>query len=98
MDSSLVRKIAKAKDYAEQPDRIQITNMAAGFRGKNGNYAVSYEVGNWDCSCHYFAGHGTCSHTMALQIVLDGMVPNLPVVSPPQISVETAVEAPVLAS
>ncbi len=75
MDSSLVRKIEKAKDYAEQPDRVAITQYRAEFRGNNSDHTITYEAGKWDCDCSYFAGHGTCSHTMAMQMMLNGMVP-----------------------
>ena len=74
MDSSLVRKIEKAKDYAVQPDRITLKGYRAEFRGDNSNHTITYEAGKWDCSCNYFAGHGTCSHTMATQMLLDSML------------------------
>lgn len=74
MDSSLVRKAEKAKDYAVQPERIKFTQYIAQFRGDNGDHRITYEAGSWDCDCRYFAGRGTCSHTMAMQIMFDGMV------------------------
>ena len=74
MDSSLVRKIEKAKDYAVQPGRVKFTQYKANFRGDNDSHEISYEDGKWKCTCHYFAGHETCSHTMAMQIMLEGMV------------------------
>ena len=74
MDSSLVRKIEKAKDYALQPERIKFAQYKATFKGNNDDYEISYEAGTWRCSCHYFSGHDTCSHTMAMQIILEGMV------------------------
>ena len=79
MDSSLVRKAEKAKDYAVQPERIKFTRYKAEFRGDNGDHTITYEAGKWDCDCNYFAGHGTCSHTMAMQMMFDGMVSKEPV-------------------
>ena len=81
MDTSLVRKIGKAKDYAVQPDRIKFVNYKAEFRGENGNHTIFYEAGNWNCDCNYFWGRGTCSHTMAMQMVLECMVSQEPVAS-----------------
>ncbi len=81
MYSSLVRKIEKARSYAEQPERVQFTQWKAEFRGDNGNHTVSYEAGKWNCSCNYFAGHGTCSHTMAMNMILNGMVSEAPLMS-----------------
>ncbi len=74
MDSSLVRKIEKAKDYALQPERIKFAQCKATFKGNNEDHEISYEAGTWRCSCHYFSGHNTCSHIMAMQIILEGMV------------------------
>ena len=74
MDQSLVRKIEKAKDYAEQRHRVTFTGYRAQFRGNNSDHTITYEVGRAICSCNYFAGHSTCSHTMAMELLLEGMV------------------------
>ena len=79
MDSSLVRKVAKAKDYAVQPERIRFTRYRVEFQGENGDHIITYEAGSWDCDCHYFAGHGTCSHTMAMQMMFPHPDPAPPV-------------------
>ena len=75
MDSNLVRKIEKAKDYAEQPDRVKITQYKEQFRGDNNDHSITYEAGRWDCDCDcsYFSGRGTCSHTMAMDLMLNRM-------------------------
>ena len=73
MDSSLIRKIEKAKGYAMQPDRVEITQYQARFRGDNGDHLITYQAGSWNCSCNYFSGHGTCSHTMAMHTLLEDM-------------------------
>ena len=70
MDSSLVRKAEKAKDYAFQPDRVRFTEYKARFRGNNGDHTVTYEADTLRCSCNFFAGRGTCSHTMAMEIMV----------------------------
>lgn len=74
IESSLVRKIEKAKSYAVQRDRVKLTHYKAEFRGDNGDHTITYEAGNWHCDCHYFDGHGTCSHTMALEMMFKGLV------------------------
>ena len=74
MDQSLVRKIEKAKDYAEQRHRVTFTGYSARFRGNNSDHTITYEAGKAICSCNYFAGHTTCSHTMAMELLLEGMV------------------------
>ncbi len=81
MDSGLIRKAEKAKDYAVQPDRVKFTRYDAEFRGDNGDHTISYEAGRWVCSCEFFAGLGTCSLTMAMQMMFVGMVSRVPVAS-----------------
>jgi len=75
MQSSLIGKIEKAKRYAQEKDRITFTELAASFRGEHDNYTLSYKEKKWHCSCHFFSGWGTCSHTMALQRILAEMLP-----------------------
>ena len=75
MHSSLVSKIEKARTYAEERERVSINTLAVTFRGNHNSYPVTYEGGNWHCSCPFFASHDLCSHTMALQRILEGMLP-----------------------
>ena len=75
MQSSLIGKIQKAKQYAQEPERIQFQHLRADFRGENGDHEVTYDGGKWNCTCHFFAGWGICCHTMALERILGVMVP-----------------------
>ena len=75
MQSSLIGKVEKAKRYAEERDRITFTDFRVNFRGDNDTYELRYEEGKWSCSCHFFSTRGMCSHTMALQRILDQMLP-----------------------
>ena len=75
MKSSLIGKIEKAKRYAEEPERITFSGFTAEFKGDNNTYTVSYEAGQWQCTCRFFAQRGLCSHTMALQRLLTPMLP-----------------------
>ena len=74
MDSSIIGKIEKAKQYAEQKDRVNITSLAATFKGNHDNYGVRFEDGAWRCECHFFATREVCSHTMAMQKILEEML------------------------
>ena len=74
MDSSLVRKMEKAKDYAAQEGRVTLMNCQATFRGDNSDHEISYDSGKWSCNCYYFTSRGECSHTMAMQLMLNNMV------------------------
>jgi hypothetical protein len=75
MDYGLIRKIEKAKRYAEQRDRIHINNLTVTFDGDNNPHTVRYENNEWVCDCDFFQTRKQCSHTMALEIILEGMIP-----------------------
>lgn len=74
MDYGLMNKIQKAKRYAEERDRINFDAFTVTFKGDNNPHTVTYEQGAWRCDCSFFTGHGQCSHTMALEIILEGMI------------------------
>jgi hypothetical protein len=73
MNSSL--KIEKAKRYAQERERIHFTGLAVDFRGENGDHRVTLDGERWSCTCDFFAGWGACAHTIALERLLEGMVP-----------------------
>ena len=78
MDSSMIGKIEKARKYAEEKDRVTITNMNATFQGNHDIYQVDFDSGSWHCACRFFTTRGTCSHTMALQRILENMLDREP--------------------
>ena len=75
MDSAMIGKIQKARLYAEEPERVHFEQFRATFRGTNGNHTVTFSGEDWQCTCHFFAGRGVCSHTMAMERLLGVMVP-----------------------
>ena len=74
MDSGMIGKIQKAKRYAQERDRIAFNEFKVTFRGNHGSYTVTYDEGQWSCGCNFFASHGVCSHTMALERILGVML------------------------
>ena len=74
MDYGMIGKIDKAKRYAEERDRIRIDSLTVTFEGENNPHTVHYKNGEWDCDCDFFKSRGRCSHTMALEIILKGML------------------------
>jgi hypothetical protein len=74
MDNAMIGKIEKAKRYAEERTRIHFTSFEVTFDGENNPHTVQYGEGGWHCECEFFITHHTCSHTMALERVLDGMI------------------------
>ena len=83
MQSSLIGKVEKAKVYARERDRMQVNDLRVSFRGENSDHEVVLEGGKWSCNCDFFASWSVCSHTMALEKVLEGMVPkqHLPILA-----------------
>ena len=74
MDYGMIGKIEKAKRYSEQKDRIRIDLLKVTFEGENNPHTVHFENGEWQCDCDFFQTRGRCSHTMALEMILDGLV------------------------
>jgi hypothetical protein len=74
MDSGMISKIEKSKRYADEPERIEIQEFSAVFHGEHADHDVSYQRGSWSCDCDFFRQRGVCSHTMALERLLDPML------------------------
>jgi len=74
MDYGLIGKIEKAKRYAEERERITFKQFKVTFEGENNDHTVTYNEGDWHCNCDFFQTRGRCSHTMALETILEDMV------------------------
>lgn len=76
MDSGMVSKIEKARRYAEERGRVRFAQFEVTFKGDNNTHTVSFDHGTWQCGCRFFAQRGVCSHTMAMERILAGMLPD----------------------
>jgi len=74
MDSGMISKIQKAKQYAEERERIHFKQFSVEVDGGHRTHLVTYEGGKWGCDCSFFQQRGVCSHTMAIERVLDAML------------------------
>ncbi len=74
MHSGMIGKIDKAHRYAEERQRFEVEQLAITIHGNNGDHRVSFADGGWHCECDFFQRESTCAHTMAMELVLDGMV------------------------
>jgi len=74
MDYGMIGKLEKAKRYAQERDRFLFQSFRVTVRGANNDHTVTYEEGKWSCDCDFFRSRGRCSHTMSLEIILEGMV------------------------
>jgi hypothetical protein len=75
MNSGLIGKVDKAKRYATERDRMHVNSLQVDFRGENDTHRVALDGDAWKCSCDFFGGWGACAHTMALERILEGMIP-----------------------
>ncbi len=74
MDYGLIGKREKAKRYAEDPKRFRFNQFDLTFHGDNNDHHVSYHDGSFKCDCEFFLTHDRCSHSMALEILLNDML------------------------
>jgi hypothetical protein len=74
MHSDLISKIEKARQYAQEPERISIDTLQATFKGGNNDHVITIRDGVWQCDCDFFRTHTTCAHVMAMQKILAPML------------------------
>ncbi len=82
MNSGLIGKVDKAKKYAQERSRMHVSGLEVDFQGENDTHHVALAGERWACSCDFFEGWGSCAHTMALERILDGMIPTSSLVTP----------------
>lgn len=78
MQSSIIGKIEKARRYAAEPERIHVEALRATVRGDNTDHQVEFAGEAWSCACDFFREWSVCSHTMAIERLLAGLVPPQP--------------------
>lgn len=74
MDYGMIGKRDKARRYAQERNRFHFENFNVTMDGENNQHHISYENGTWHCDCDFFRTRNVCSHTMALEIVLEDML------------------------
>lgn len=75
MDYGMIGKREKARRYAEDRGRFHFNSFDLTFHGDNNNHHVTFNQGNYTCDCEFFVTHERCAHTMALEILFEGMLP-----------------------
>jgi len=66
--------VEKANRYTHEKDRIQFQSFEAVFHGENSEHHFGYTGNKWHCDCDFFKSRGVCSHTMAMERLLTGML------------------------
>jgi hypothetical protein len=74
MDHGMVSKIDKARRYAEEPGRFTFSDFKVTFHGINSDHRITFDGGSFRCDCECFALRSVCSHTMALERLLNPML------------------------
>ncbi|NJN17678.1 MAG: hypothetical protein HC822_16085 [Oscillochloris sp.] len=74
MHSDLIGKIEKARRYAEEPERIKLSEIKARFNGGNSEHEITLADGHWSCTCSFFHSWRTCAHVMAMQRIMNPML------------------------
>jgi hypothetical protein len=67
---ALLNKQKKAVSYAAEPSRVELSCLRATMVSEHGVRRLEFAAGAWKCSCEFFSDHGTCSHVMALEMIL----------------------------
>lgn len=74
MDYSMIGKIQKAKEYAENPERVTLHSFEVEFRGNNDTYRVTLGPDGWNCTCPGYQKYAICPHIMTLEKLLAPML------------------------
>ena len=79
MDASMINKIQKAKEYAQQPQRATFNSLTVEFRGDNSTYNVTMSNDGWSCSCSGFQKYAICPHIMSIEKLFKPLLKREPV-------------------
>lgn len=71
---NVVSDVEKAKRYSEELDRIRFHAFEVTFHGDNDDHHTVCSEGHWQCECDFFHSRHVCSHTMAMERILKGML------------------------
>lgn len=77
MNSSMIGKVEKAHRYTQERGRFAFSAFTVTVHGDNSEHQVTLREGAWHCSCEFFEHNSTCAHSMALELMLDGMLPQV---------------------
>lgn len=78
MDTSMINKIQKSKEYAMEPERATFHTLELEFRGNNNTYHVTLSNDGWSCTCPGFQVHNICPHIMAIEKIFKPFIKREP--------------------
>lgn len=68
---SIAAKRHKAARYAQEQHRFTVDRIDVTMTSEHGARNITFQGGAWSCTCPFFALHETCSHVLALELILD---------------------------
>lgn len=74
MDASMINKIQRAKEYAQEPERVTLHTLALEFHGDNNTYIIALGPDGWSCTCPGYQKFGICPHLMAVEKMFKPML------------------------
>lgn len=74
MDASMINKIQRAKEYAQEPERVTFHTLVLEFRGDNNSYTVALGPDGWSCTCPGFQKFSICPHLMTIEKLFKPML------------------------
>lgn len=74
MDTSLINKIQKAREYAMEPERVTFHALTLEFQGDNNTYTLALGADGWSCTCPGFQKYGICPHVMSVEKLFKPML------------------------
>ncbi len=92
MDYSLIGKIQKAKEYADDPSRVTFNSFNVEFKGDNDTYTISLGPDGWHSSDRGFQTYGISPHVMAMERMFGPMLKREPLPYAPGQNVVSDVE------
>lgn len=81
LNSGMIGKIQKAHRYAEERNRFRFSALAVTIHGDNDDHEVRFEAGALICGCDFYGHQSVCAHTMAVERLLGGMLPEQAVIA-----------------
>lgn len=78
MDYSLIGKIQKAKEYAEDPSRVTFNSFTVEFKGDTDTYIISLGPDGWQSNDRGFKAYGISPQVMAMERMFGPMIKREP--------------------
>lgn len=73
-DANSIGKKQKTSRISRDRTTIQFNDFRVEIEGENASHVVIFSNGVFTCDCEFFKSRKRCTHTMALEMILEGML------------------------